>query len=519
MENSERRLGGVFPASRKALGNDWQAVAADCGDDPQTLPEVVRSRADVPPFAAELAELERALWWAQEDDVAVARWSETYDLNPTLQVLHLNWRLTALVDDPGASPEPGEQWVLVWRDVRTGETRARPAKNEELLAVKMVADGVSPDEAAQLGGLPPQAVDGVLRAAAEDGILIGPPSRIRRDPEIAVGDDEKDAARAFTLQWHITQACDLHCKHCYDRSRRSPMTAEQGLKVLDDVVALCRNKNVRGHVSFTGGNPFMYPHFEQLYQAASDRWFTTSILGNPTPRERVKALVEIQMPRYFQVSLEGLREHNDDIRGTGHFDRTMEFLDLLRELNVPSGVMLTLTADNVEQVLPLADILRDKADSFTFNRLSPVGEGADLALPSRRDYERFLEAYVRAADDNPILGFKDNLINIVLHRHGRGTFGGCTGHGCGAAFNFLAVLPDGQVHACRKFPSLVGNVFEQALEDIYDSEASARYRRGSLACDGCDLRAVCGGCLAVADGLGRDAFAELDPHCFLRSDG
>ena len=31
-------------------------------------------------------------------------------------------------------------------------------------------------------------------------------------------------------------------------------------------------------------------------------------------------------------------------------------------------------------------------------------------------------------------------------------FGGCTGFGCGAAFNFMAVLPDGEVHACRKVP-------------------------------------------------------------------
>jgi radical SAM protein with 4Fe4S-binding SPASM domain len=94
-------------------------------------------------------------------------------------------------------------------------------------------------------------------------------------------------------------------------------------------------------------------------------------------------------------------------------------------------------------------------------------------------------------------------------------FGGCAGFGCGAAFNFLALLPDGEVHACRKFPSRIGNLAASTLHDIYEGEAARRYRRGSAACRECPIRPVCGGCLAVTHGFGRNIFVERDPYCFI----
>jgi radical SAM protein with 4Fe4S-binding SPASM domain len=120
-----------------------------------------------------------------------------------------------------------------------------------------------------------------------------------------------------------------------------------------------------------------------------------------------------------------------------------------------------------------------------------------------------------AARSNPILWFKDNLFNIVRYHYGRPFLRGCTGFGCGAAFNFVALLPDGEVHACRKFPSSIGNILESGFQAIYDSPQAKRYRRGCDECRPCAVREVCGGCLAVSWGLGNDVFRQRDPHCFM----
>jgi selenobiotic family peptide radical SAM maturase len=315
----------------------------------------------------------------------------------------------------------------------------------------------------------------------------------------------------FTIQWHITNKCDLNCKHCYDRSQRSPLTREQGIRILDDLTRFADKKHVSGHVCFTGGNPFLHPNFFDFYREATQRGLSTSILGNPVSRKKIQKLVDIQIPEYFQVSLEGLQAHNDCIRGDGNFISVIKFLGVLRDFDISSAVMLTLTKDNMDQILPLAESLRGHTDQFTFNRLSQVGEGAGLLLPNNRDYIQFLKKYLD--EQNPILGLKDNLLNIELMKRGHDPFGGCTGFGCGAAFSFVAILPDGEVHACRKFPSSLGNILEESMMTIYESSAAEKYRRGCEACVSCKLKPVCGGCLAITHSTGEDIFVVKDPFC------
>ena len=319
----------------------------------------------------------------------------------------------------------------------------------------------------------------------------------------------------FTLQWHLTHACDMHCQHCYDRSRLAALKLDTALGVLDQLERFCAANDVKPSITLSGGNPFFYASFFELYREVAERGFPITILGNPVERDLLERMVAIKVPKYFQVSLEGLREHNDMIRGDGVYDRAMAFLPVLRELGIRSAVMLTLTSGNIDQVLPLAEELRGRADRFTFNRLSQVGEGSELEIPDRETYGRFMVEFLAAQKTNPILGFKDNLFNIFRHELGMKLFGGCTGQGCGAAFNFVALLPNGEVHACRKLPSKIGNILEEDLGTIYASPVAERYRRGCTECDGCPIRRKCGGCLAVSQGQGLDPFADKDPHCFM----
>lgn len=440
-----------------------------------------------------------------------------WELNPDLELLELAWRGLAQWrrDEAGPAPTAGPELVLVWP--AGGQVHCRAATDADLLALKIVAEELDPEAVAKVEGAPVGRIDAALEQAAAQGLLRPPASRLRRDPGMFPLAPEIPAelrvVEVFTLQWHITQTCDLHCRHCYDRSARAAVSLADGLALLDQMRRFCRARGVRGQVSFSGGNPLLHPDFFALYQGAVERGLTPAILGNPTNREQLAAIVAIRRPVFYQVSLEGLAEHNDYIRGPGHFARVLAFLDLLREFGVYSMVMLTLTRDNLAQVLPLAELLRERVDLFTFNRLAPVGEGASLAPARPEDFPDFLAAYLEAARHNPIIRLKDNLLNRLRYQQGEPLFGGCAGFGCGAAFNFVSVLPEGEIHACRKFPSPIGDLRQQDLAAIYDGEAARRYRAGSLACRECAIRPACGGCLAVVHGYGLDIFSELDPYC------
>jgi selenobiotic family peptide radical SAM maturase len=442
-------------------------------------------------------------------------------INPTLELVQApgpapEERRKGLAPDQAVS-EGGGEMHLVMVDPSSKEVVVRPASATDLLALKVTAEKLDPLALAKENDCPVGAIDGAIREGVASGILLAPPPRICRDTTTWESRGQIDPrflrSDGFTLQWHLTQSCDLHCRHCYDRSNRESMKTKDSLALLESFRRFCRSHFVEGHIAFTGGNPLLHPSFFQIYERAAELGFTATILGNPTDRQTLDRIVSINNPWVYQVSLEGLEAHNDSIRGEGNFRSVTSFLRLLKEQDVSTMVMLTLTEANLEQVLPLAKHLEGLADDFHFNRLSCVGEGAALQPADPERFAAFLHRYHRALSSSPNLGLKENLFNRLRHESGEKPFGGCTGFGCGAAFNFIAVLPDGEAHACRKFPSPIGNVLKEGLEAVYHSPRAGRYRQGCSTCSDCDIRAMCGGCLAVAYGQGLDPLVERDPYC------
>jgi len=485
-----------------------------------TAVEQISREGLAPFFLPDIFAVERTMEKVASKTVVQPGPTESIIVNPSLELCVLS--TSGCVDvihglDAKTCPVPGQEMVLVWKKSGTQKAAVAVAKPEDLAAIKIVTDGVDPTSAETEANVAPGLVDILLRRALHKGILLSPASLIRRRCQDFSGSlcipEEHLSAEVFTLQWHITQDCDLFCRHCYDRSARANMGVDKALDVIDDFHSFCRDRHVRGQISFSGGNPLLYPGFLEVYEQAARKGFAVAILGNPTTREMLDSIVKIARPEYFQVSLEGLPEHNDSIRGHGHFQRVMNFLEILRAVEIQGQVMLTLTRDNMNQVLPLAEILEGKVWGLAFNRLSPVGRGAALALPDPAEFQDFAARYCESASRLKVLSFKDNMLNAHLAAAGKPLFGGCTGFGCGAAFNFMALLPDGEVHACRKFPSLIGNIAAASLGEIYDGQAAVRYRTRSEACRECSIVATCGGCPAVVSGLGLDIATDRDPFC------
>ena len=520
----ENDIAFIFSSCRQFLEPEQLSLLAGASADevPQRLEQFV-SAGRLAAFVPDLARAELAIERLQQCGEPVSVSVEQLQVNPQLEVLPVNWQpLLPVLRGEQLDLQQAEQFLLFWRHPDTGKVCRAVATATDLLALKIVVEGYDPQDVAERNGCPVGDVDRALEQAAGKGLLLAPPSTLRRTAEdftIPDGTPQRFLqAEAFTLQWHITHRCDLHCRHCYDRSRREDVSLSQGLDILDQMRRFCLDHHVYGQVSFSGGNPFMHPNFFSLCQAAHDRNLNVAVLGNPVSEADLDRLLQIVRPVFYQVSLEGLQAHNDQIRGAGNFANVFAFLDLLKKKKIYSMVMLTLTQANMGQVLPLAEQLRERVDLFTFNRLSMVGEGASLESPRPEDYRTFVAEYLQAQRNNPVMALKDSLLNIEREKQQLGLFGGCTGFGCGAAFNFVSLLPDGQVHACRKFPSPIGDINQQSLQDIYASAAAQAYRRGCRECDGCRLRVTCGGCLAVAHGYGLDPLQQKDPACFIEKE-
>ena len=512
----------IFSYSFKQLTDKLIQKVEKCPPKAEDFPAFLNSlpNGGIPEYLPDLAAIELASHTLISSPAHFPSQIDSYQLNPTLKLVQVGWQpLLDVLAGTDLVPEASNQFILLWLNPLNHQIKQAVASPGNLLALKMISEQLDPITVAKQHNRPVGVVDKEIERAIFMGLLLAPQSKLdRRQSGFSIPPETPEEfllADAFTLQWHITHRCDLNCLHCYDRSLLSDVGLEQGVDILDQMRNFCLQHHVYGQVSFSGGNPFLHPHFFSLYKAAKERNLSLAILGNPVSAEQLNRLLAIETPVCYQVSLEGLQQHNDYIRGSGNFDSVLNFLDLLKRKNIYSMVMLTLTQDNMDQVLPLTELLRDRVDLFTYNRLSMVGEGANLESPREADYHSFVCEYLNASAQNPIMAMKDNLINIERENQARGLFGGCTGFGCGAAFNFVSVLPNGQVDACRKFPSPIGDINNQNLEEIYYSEQAKAYRKGSAACNSCHLRPTCGGCLAVTYGCGLDPLIDMDPGCFL----
>ncbi|HBC77684.1 MAG TPA: radical SAM/SPASM domain-containing protein, partial [Bacteroidales bacterium] len=115
---------------------------------------------------------------------------------------------------------------------------------------------------------------------------------------------------------------------------------------------------------------------------------------------------------------------------------------------------------------------------------------------------------------------KDHLWTLFLHEKGlfkipENLNEDVIYEGCNCANCHLTILPKGDVYACRRFESNIGNVFTENLYDIFLSEKMDSYRDYSKfeKCSSCELKRFCRGCPAVTYGYTGDYYGA-DPQCW-----
>ncbi|MDX1777048.1 MAG: hypothetical protein R3297_10730, partial [Desulfobulbales bacterium] len=260
----------IFPkCSRLVAAETWQELI-NKAETPELLPVILKQYPDkpaLPGYLSELARLELFVFKLNKSTTPVPNYSKKLSINPTLELFDNSWRNLACHINDGdvmTDPEKGHEHVIIWRRPADDRIKAKPAGKDDLLAMKMALENISVQDAASEGNVHAAAIEVALIRALDEGIVIGPEPGIKRDynPENFTKIDQSFfSARIFALQWHITQACDLHCRHCYDRNLYQSLSLQQEIDILDNLAEFCSSHKVHGQVTFTGGNPLLHPHF------------------------------------------------------------------------------------------------------------------------------------------------------------------------------------------------------------------------------------------------------------------
>lgn len=348
-------------------------------------------------------------------------------------------------------------------------------------------------------------------------------------------DKTKPDEREFILQWHITNACEYDCKHCYmtreerKKSVKTELTTAEAKSTIDKLTETANSFGIRPRINFTGGNPLIRTDIYNILTYAKNEGCIVNILGNPVDAAVAKKLVDAGVTRY-QLSFDGLKATHDSLRGTGHFDKSLHSLNVLKTAGIDTVVMATVTKMNASEIIPLsAHVLENGANRFDFARLVPEGNGKalEMLMFSPDEYRTFLnsthEEYkkmIRKGIPKKAFGTKDPLWSLLLYEKGELVnppdddliYGGCS-----IARNGFCMDCDGTIYACRRMPLGIGNI-----KDIADirkwfvfDEKMNEYRNYDEIenCSGCQIQPVCNGCRAVAFAVSGSYFGK-DPQCW-----
>ncbi len=337
----------------------------------------------------------------------------------------------------------------------------------------------------------------------------------------------------FFIQWHLTENCNLSCRHCYQGEQVTDEMPLADIKraiaeAADMVTAWSEDYGVTfsRSINITGGEPLLRRDLFTILDDVRRQGFGCYLLTNGTlvTNDVAKALVELKI-KGVQVSIEGPEEIHDSIRGKGSFTAAVSGVEHLVDAGISVTINVTLSSLNasfLKHIIALASHIG--ARRIGFSRLVPAGKGQFLLsrmlgpYEVKELYESVLPLEIRALE--VVTG--DPLAAQIKHLS-NGDDGNTAISGCSAGVSGLTILPNGNVMPCRRLPLSLGNVRRDSLREIWATspvlEALRDRRRYKGKCGTCHRWARCRGCRAIAYAYsrsqGNDDFLADDPQCFI----
>ncbi|MFZ0521469.1 MAG: radical SAM protein [Candidatus Acidiferrales bacterium] len=286
--------------------------------------------------------------------------------------------------------------------------------------------------------------------------------------------------RPLSAHVKFTENCQAKCISCdYWKTRwQDGMDTERAIKLVNEI----SDAGIR-NLRFTGGEPLLRRDFFHVLKQSNTSLFKRIIVQtNGLLLKKLYKEVNDSPITDVAVSLDGLKETNDQIRGIqGYFDLGMEGIRLLRGKHV--AISVTPNRISAKELGTLADVAESLGAHVEINILSRslfFLKDADLdsLWPGRNDVAEIAK-FVRDKLRRPAYEV-DYITRYYNHEP-------LDEPACVLGFLQVFVLSNGDVLTGCYPLKPVGNILKDSLQDVLASEAYAR-QAGAM------IRRECPGC-------------------------
>jgi radical SAM protein with 4Fe4S-binding SPASM domain len=338
----------------------------------------------------------------------------------------------------------------------------------------------------------------------------------------------------FFVQLHLTERCNLRCRHCYQTGELSDEMSLPEIKAMIGEVSemlkdWSENYNIAFAPSFnvTGGEPFLrrdiFPVLEEITKKGFDAYLLSN--GILISREKAETLAGLGI-KGVQISIEGPEDIHDSVRGAGSMASSIKGIQNLLDAGIEVTLNTTLSDINATHFMDVIELASSLGvQKVGFSRLVPSGRGEGLLnsmLKSADLKDLYAKIFSLSTPGLQIVTGDPVASQMKMPAVDDSNVKVPSG-GCAAGVSGLTILPDGTVTPCRRMPVPIGNVKKDSLREIWATSGVLRALRDKSRytgkCGNCSRWSACRGCRAIAyahaRATGKAGYLAEDPQCFL----
>lgn len=312
--------------------------------------------------------------------------------------------------------------------------------------------------------------------------------------------------------FELSPVCNFACKMCYVR-RTPDQIRREGKQLIPwekwlELAKQCREAGML-YLLLTGGEPFLYPGFRQLYTELHRMGFIISINSNGTmiDEETVQWLKQAA-PSRVNITLYGAsRETYKNICGHADgYDRTLNAIQMLKEAGIPVVINASMIPENACDLERIVEIgkelnLNTRVSTYMFPPIRREREEAD----SRFSPDEAADMYMRRIKCQLKPGaFRALLRNSLESTGSRDASEDNWGTDveymrCRAGRSSFWINWEGNMTACAMidFPMVVKPFEESFLDCWIRLTNTVRTVPVLEGCSGCDKKELCRPCVAM----------------------
>lgn len=321
----------------------------------------------------------------------------------------------------------------------------------------------------------------------------------------------------------VTSKCNLRCKHCRVNEIGYDMTLDE----IEEVFNKLTDFKPRG-VFISGGEPLIRDDIVEIVKKSKKLAPVTILNTNSLllTENKLKELIDSGL-NYIQVSVDGIEEQHDYIRGKGTYKKTIEKMKLINEYfdQIKLHISSVVSQKNIDYMEEFArqilEIEKINVQILGFKRFIPNNVLKDTAALGKdglkklyKNLELLQKKYnekTTIVSDMPMKNvFNEKRAIEVMKKYNLS----CVG--CSAGVNGISIRNDGTVTPCTLLYISCGNILKQNLKEILQNADMVKIKNRELKgkCGKCQYKLICGGCRAAAYQISGD-FLEEDSECFI----